>query len=245
MVNDSEQIKQESLYTALIAALSEGVVTQAADGSILSCNASAERILGLTAEQLRGRTSIDPRWRAIHEDGSAFPGETHPAMLTLQTGQAYHNIIMGVHKPEGHLTWISVNSQPLFASDNLFSQSLATDATQSDQPSKPIAVVSTFVDITERKQLEETAYRNQEIYRNLARNFPKSAILVFDHQLRYICAEGAALSENGFKREAIEGKTLWEVLQLEDALRILPYYQAALGGIESSFEDYYSREHSQ
>ena len=70
-----------------LAALSEGVVMHAASGAIVACNPAAERILGLTRDQMTGRTSIDPRWRAVHEDGSPYPGETHPAMLTLRTGE--------------------------------------------------------------------------------------------------------------------------------------------------------------
>ena len=54
-----------------LAALSEGVVLHLASGEIAACNPAAERILGLTQDQMMGRTSIDPRWRAVHEDGSA------------------------------------------------------------------------------------------------------------------------------------------------------------------------------
>jgi hypothetical protein len=38
------------------------------------------------AEEL-GRKPQVPRWRAVHEDGSPFPGETHPPMVTLRTAQ--------------------------------------------------------------------------------------------------------------------------------------------------------------
>jgi len=31
----------------------------------------------LTIDQMQGRLSVDPRWRAIHQDGSDFPGERH------------------------------------------------------------------------------------------------------------------------------------------------------------------------
>ncbi|PJF27118.1 MAG: hypothetical protein CUN52_14960, partial [Phototrophicales bacterium] len=78
----------EARYRSVVTSMSEGIVVHAKDGSILTCNRAAERILGLTQEQMKGRTSIDPRWRAIHEDGSPFPGETHPAMVTLQTGKS-------------------------------------------------------------------------------------------------------------------------------------------------------------
>jgi PAS domain-containing protein len=62
--------------------MSEGVVVLLARGRIVSCNTAAERILGLTRDQMAGRTALDPRWRPIHEDGS----ET----WTILTGSPLH-----------------------------------------------------------------------------------------------------------------------------------------------------------
>jgi PAS domain S-box-containing protein len=58
--------------------MQDGVLLMGADGAIRARNSSAERILGLSADQLTGRTSFDPNARAVHEDGTPFPGETHP-----------------------------------------------------------------------------------------------------------------------------------------------------------------------
>ena len=131
--------ESEERYRSVIAALFEGVTLIDADGVIRASNASAERILGLTVDQLAGRTPFDPRWQAVHEDGTPFPGETHPAMVTLHTGQPCHNVIMGVHKPDGALTWLSINSQALYRPGD----------------TKPYAVVTSFADITERRRAEE------------------------------------------------------------------------------------------
>lgn len=65
----------EERYRSVITAMAEGVVLQQADGKIAACNASAERILGLTSEQLMGQTSTELDWRTIHEDGSPFPSD--------------------------------------------------------------------------------------------------------------------------------------------------------------------------
>jgi PAS domain S-box-containing protein len=128
--------ESEARYRSVVTSLSEGVVLHGSSGAIQATNEAAERILGLTTAQMTGRTSIDPRWRAIHEDGSSFPGETHPVMVTLQTGEAVTNVVMGVHKPDGDLTWILVNSQPIVVDGSTH------------------AVVASFTDITERKQAE-------------------------------------------------------------------------------------------
>ena len=73
-------IPLESLPESVIDTIAEGIVVHDASGAIVMANPGAERVLGLTADQLMGRTPYDARWRAVHEDGSPFPGETHPAM---------------------------------------------------------------------------------------------------------------------------------------------------------------------
>ncbi|HEY7330970.1 MAG TPA: PAS domain S-box protein [Gemmataceae bacterium] len=128
----------EERYRSVIAAMQDGIVLLDTDGSIRACNASAERILGLSAEQIIGRTPSDMRWGAIHEDGTPFPGETHPPMVTLRTGRPLSNVVMGVRKPDNTLTWISINSQPLFRADG----------------TTLCGVAASFEDITERKTTE-------------------------------------------------------------------------------------------
>ena len=53
------------------------------DGTITALNESACRILGASQEQLIGRISLDDRMRTVHENGSPFPHEHHPAMIAL------------------------------------------------------------------------------------------------------------------------------------------------------------------
>ena len=130
--------ESEQRHRSVITAMAEGIVIQDQEGHILSCNTSACRILGLTEDQVVGRTSLDSRWHAIHEDGSPFPGETHPAMDTLRSGRASENVVMGVHRPDGSLVWISINTQPIMEGDG----------------KRPTGVVASFRDITAQKQRE-------------------------------------------------------------------------------------------
>jgi diguanylate cyclase (GGDEF)-like protein/PAS domain S-box-containing protein len=103
----------EEKYRTLFETVPQGVVYLDAGGRITSANPAARRILGLTLEQMQGRQSIDPRWQALHEDGSAFPGDQHPAMVALRTGQPVNNVVMGVSVPDRGRAWLLVNATPL------------------------------------------------------------------------------------------------------------------------------------
>lgn len=118
----------------VFAAMAEGVVIHARDGRIVDANAAAEQVLGLSRDELLGRTSVDPAWRAIRADGSPFPGVEHPAMITLRTGRPLRNQLMGVRYASEQPRWISINSQPL-----------------PDTGDPDAAVIATFVDVTRQR----------------------------------------------------------------------------------------------
>lgn len=139
--------ESETRYEAVIAAMAEGMVIQDASGAITLCNPAAERLLGLTHDRMMGRTSVDPRWHAVHEDGSPFPGDTHPAMITLKTGDPQHAVVMGIHNPDSALRWILINSMPL----------------RTPGSSAPYAVVTTFADITHQRALQAIEVENKTL----------------------------------------------------------------------------------
>ncbi len=148
--------ESEVRYRSLIGALSEGIVLQDRAGAIQTCNESAERILGLSADQMMGRTSFDPLWYAVHEDGSAFPVAEHPAIVSLTTGRSCNNVVMGVSISAGPFKWVTINSRPIFH----------------DQATEPSAVVCSFADITERKQAEEALRAAEQRFRTLVEQLP-------------------------------------------------------------------------
>ncbi len=91
-----------------------GVVFLNVQGEITSANPAAERILGLSLEQMRGLCSADHCWRAVHEDGSSFPGDQHPVMIALRTGQPVRDVVMGVFNLQRESqVWIKVSAVPI------------------------------------------------------------------------------------------------------------------------------------
>ncbi len=74
----------------------------------------------------------------------------------------------------------------------------------------------------------------------IVRCFPKGAIIVFDADLRYVCAGGLGLADVGLSRELLEGKTIFEVFPPSFVDVIEPLYRQALAGHESVTDVLYS-----
>jgi PAS domain S-box-containing protein len=132
--------ESEAKYRELYDTMAQGVVHQDAEGKIISANSAACEILGLTLDQMQGKSSLDPEWKTVYEDGRDFPGAYHPAMKALRIGKSVDDVVMGVYHPEQQrYRWIIVNSKPQFLPGE----------------SRPYQVYSTFTDITYRKQASE------------------------------------------------------------------------------------------
>lgn len=141
---ERELRESERLYRTLFETMAQGVVYLSSDGSVISANPAAQEILGLSLDQLQGRTSADPRWKAIREDGSEFPANERPSMLALQTGKPVHNVNMGVlHPGENAHRWILINAVPEFLPGQ----------------TTPYQVSTTFTDVTDRKRAMEELER--------------------------------------------------------------------------------------
>ena len=111
---EASLMASEETYRTLFETVPQGVVYHDTTGRITSANPAALRILGLTLLQLQGRQVIDPAWRAVREDGSDLPGDSHPSLRALATGEAVKDVVMGVQTPDRGLVWIRVAATPLF-----------------------------------------------------------------------------------------------------------------------------------
>ncbi|HEV3267688.1 MAG TPA: diguanylate cyclase [Acidimicrobiales bacterium] len=70
----------------------------------------------------------------------------------------------------------------------------------------------------------------------VVQGFPEGAIVVFDKELRYLCAGGQGLSIVGLTKEMIEGKTIFEVFPPEVSSVLEQPYRRALEGHEVSLD---------
>jgi two-component system cell cycle sensor histidine kinase/response regulator CckA len=191
--------ESEERHRAIIAGMGDGIMLHDARGSLSSWNPSALRILDLSEADLAGwpylRKEVDP----IHEDGSAFlPGE-YPALVSLHTGTPCTDTVLGFRTPAGDRRWISVNTQPLVrAGDEL-----------------PYAVVTSFSDITRRKEAENALYRSEQRFRSLVEAIP-DWIWETNAAGRYTYASPKVKDLLGFEPTEVLGKRPRDFMQSPD-----------------------------
>ena len=189
--------KSEKTHHSLFEISLQGIVYQDSEGLIVNANPAAQRILGLTLDQMQGRTSFHPDWRAMKEDGSDFPGEEHPAIVSLRTRKVIQNVIMGVFNPIDEIVhWIKVSASPLF----------------SEGKSAPYMVFTVFEDITVEEEIKR---KNEQLFQVNAEKDKFFSIIA--HDLR--CPFNGFLGLSKMMAEDLPALTLEQVQKMASGMR--------------------------
>lgn len=187
-----------SQFNSLLQDMPVGVLVQGPNAEVLLSNAKALELLGLSEDQLHGKTSFDPDWNVIHEDGSPFPGDTHPVPRAIATRQEVHKIVMGVHRPAtGDRVWLLVDAVPQLNDDGTVRH-----------------VVCTFIDITDRKLAEEAVRVNEERFRKMFHGHSAVKLIIEPGTGKILDANEAAANFYGWTVDHIKQMHIHEINEL-------------------------------
>ncbi|MBI5352865.1 MAG: PAS domain S-box protein [Chloroflexi bacterium] len=136
---DLELRVSEKRYRSLIQMVQAAIVLHDSQGRILASNPLAQRLLGLSEDQLLGKVLIDPEWHFLKEDNSVMPVSEYPVSCVLAAQQPLRDYVVGICRP-GHdkVTWALTNAEPEY-----------NDLGEIEQ------VIVSFIDITRRKRAEQ------------------------------------------------------------------------------------------
>ncbi|WP_338647684.1 PAS domain S-box protein [Flavobacterium sp. KS-LB2] len=149
-----EILKSKQLISSILQNVAVGILVQGPQSEIVENNKAACEMLGLTQDQLLGKTSFDDYWRVIHLDGTNFKPEDHPVPRAIKHLKPMNNIVMGVHRPlTNDLVWLLVDAIPVFGNNK-----------------ELLYVVCSFNDITTQKKAEYALKQSNErfIYSSMA-----------------------------------------------------------------------------
>jgi len=128
----------EERYRGLFETMSQGVLYYDANKRVIGCNPAAEKIFDTTQENLIGQSLFDEKWQILKEDGSPFPKEEHPVVISFYSGKSVPDVVIGIVTPGGNQKWLLVNATPVFEPGKR----------------KPRYVFAICTDITNRKKIE-------------------------------------------------------------------------------------------
>jgi two-component system, sensor histidine kinase and response regulator len=137
--------ESEAHYRSVVSVLSEGVFVFGPDGSVLSCNAAAERLTRLVASDVKGLAS--PKgWEALDDTGQRLRFRDLPIAMALAGKGPQNNVTVKARSPQGEIRYFEVSAVPVISAD----------------AGTLLSVVASFVDVTERKALDEELTRHRE-----------------------------------------------------------------------------------
>ncbi len=93
-----------------------------------------------------------------------------------------------------------------------------------------------FRDATIAAEVQDDLRRSEELYRQLAANFPDGAVLIFDQELKYVIVDGLGLGDFGLSRERMVGRPMRDTLPRRIFEEIEPVLRAALAGARESVD---------
>ena len=175
--------ESEARYRAVVNSANEGILVYDQDLKVVSCNAAAERVIGLPLARLVGQPGFTSQLPCVREDGEPLDPEERPTRITVRTGQPLTGKVIGIKRPDGSTSWLEVNT------------ALLRRAGETEH----YGVVSTISDITARREAEEKLRRFR-----LAMDSSADIIVLIDRErMRYVDANATAYRLLGYTRQEL------------------------------------------
>ncbi len=130
----------EKRFRSLVESLHIGIALLGPQAEVLFANQAALQMFGMPLEDVLGKNSSELGMIAMYEDGTEMPFPMRPGPRALASGKAVRNEVMGwLRRDSNEILWILAEAVPIFGEDG-----------QLDK------LVTSFSDITKRKQAEES-----------------------------------------------------------------------------------------
>lgn len=207
-------------------ALAEGLVVQDEKGEVIVYNTAAEKITGLTREQIIDKEYLEAQRTCFREDGSSFSWGDFPAIIARRSGLPQTDIVIGWKEPEGMIRWINVNSHPVI-----------------EEHGRLIGTVTSFTDITAIKAAREELKKSEERWRSVINN-SKSGVFLIDRDYNILLVNEDAVNRQSVLPNAPrirEGMSFLDILPEHRRLPVKKALDSVLRGESVEYEVVYNR----
>jgi len=137
-------------FISLFSKIQEGVVIHAQDTAIMYANPAAARILGLTEDELLGKTATNHEWYFIDEEYEKITIENYPVNKLFHSKEIIEHQIIGIYSSVKEIKWIDVNGSITIGEDGekralIFMQ----DITKSKDAYEQVELFKHLVDVVD------------------------------------------------------------------------------------------------
>jgi PAS domain S-box-containing protein len=179
-----------------------GIVIQGPGGVIQSWNRMGRDMFGDDAYSVTLPDGRFGDWVTLHPDGSPWPVDEHPAIVTLGTGASLRDVVMRLRRDDGSERWITISTEPFFDENAVV----------------PELVISTFQDITDARRAAEELGESERRFRAILDDLGMVAVQGYDRDRRVTFWNKASSLLYGYAPEEALGRRL-EDLIIPDCMR--------------------------
>ncbi|TYB88798.1 MAG: PAS domain S-box protein [Kosmotoga sp.] len=197
-----------------------GITVVDKSGRITFANQQAEKMLGLSKDEISERTYNDPTWKIKSVHGGEFPDEKLPFNQVMKTGKPIYDVEHAIEWPSGKQVLLKINAAPLF-----------------DKNENLDGMVASMENITKLKQTEE---KLNKINTRLNLAYEGAKIGIWDHDFRTdkVYRMGKWSEMLGYKPGEIENEVNgWEsLIHPKDIGKVKETMRKTAKGISDEFK---------
>ncbi len=186
--------RQQQLMAQIYDTSPVGIAMVDASGQITFANREAERVLGLTKDDITQLTYNAPEWCITAFDGGPFPESDLPFARVMRTGQPVRDVRHAIEWPDGRRVLLSINAAPL-----------------TDDSGTLTGIVATLHDITGQMQVAESLRESEGRFRTLV-NSMDDVIFTLDPQGRHTGVYGNWVERAGLTPDHFLGRSACEIV---------------------------------
>jgi len=191
-----ESQERAAMLDATISSMATGLIIYDTAGKALRTSNVVQDLLPVKLFFDKTATERQQVLRWEKEDGQPFVPEEIPLMRALR-GETTQNVVMATSFPD-HKLWISASAAPIRTADG-----------------KTLGAVASFIDITQRKQTEESLRASERLYRGIGESI-NYGIWICDAQGRNTYASESFLKLTGMTQAQCSAFGWSDVLHPDD-----------------------------
>ncbi len=173
-------------FKRIIKTLSEGIIIFDKKGFVKEINQAALDMLDVSPDEIIGKPHFAGKSTLIDEEGSALSADDIIIPRVLETGETFKNVIRGLKKADGSITWFKASITPMLDSNNGIEE-----------------IVNVMIDITELYNLKK---KDRKILETAKEGYWEVKL-----SGEIIKVNRALSSFIGYREEELIGKTVYDI----------------------------------